>query len=211
MRPFTINHVELIYPEGGRDAARAVLELLGCTVVDVDQWMLGLLNEHDFPDVIDADAIRSKNMIDDLVCVSEIIPAHQAYEDAYAAVLESNPSLGESFDHWREVRATFPPYNFHYGFSIPTYEKWEELIESIREAGENHPLLKGKIEVVTTYGPGLEHEYSLLHQAFIRTSALAQENLRLGWQFELQYAHVREDGVPDSTLVTTPINLKTLV
>lgn len=188
-RPRTINHVELVYPAGGKEAARAALELLGLTVSEGGPWLAA---------VVDPD---TANFVDDIIFASEVTPAQQRFEEAFANAVEADAQLASTLERYLEVRGQHPQFPFHFGLSVPTHEEWDQRVREIEKASREHPLLAGRIEVAGRFEPGDPGAITYLSQAFIRTSALASETLRLGMQIELQWAPLDEQGNPPYGLI----------
>lgn len=188
-RPLRINHAELVYPKGGRDVARAAFELVGLTVSEVGPWLAGVLD----PD--------TANYIDDIIVASEATPAQQAFEKAFTRALESDAELARGLDRYRAVRGAHPQYASHFGIAIATHEDWKARVGRIANAGREHPLLAGKIEIAARFEPGDPGAITHHSQAFVHTSALAFETLQLGLQIELQWSPVDDHGNPLHGLV----------
>jgi hypothetical protein len=187
-RPLTINHAELVYPNGGKEAARATLELLGLTVTEGGPWLVAVLDP------------ETANYCDDIIFASEATPAQLAFEDAFAEAVASNPELAAKLSHYQDVRRTHPQFPFHFGISVPTHAEWQRRVSQIEEASREHPLLAGKIEVYA-FEPGDPGAITYLSQGFVRTTALAGELLALGLQIELQWTPLDEDGNPPYGLI----------
>jgi hypothetical protein len=198
-RPLILNHAEMVYPVGGKEAARAALEVMGFTVNELGPWFLV---------IIDA---SSENYLDNVLYASEVTPAQEKYEAAFAAALEKDQDLAAALTRYKEVRHNHPQYPFHFGFSIPTHEEWKERVERVEEAGRSHPLLAGKIEVAGVFEPGDPDAFiTHISQAFVRTEVLATEGLQLGLQIELQWAPVDDKGNPIYGLTDELPDLKKL-
>jgi hypothetical protein len=174
VRPLGINHVEMIFQPGERDAARAFFETMGFGVADFGPWL-----------VISVDP-ETGNGIDNVMYASEPVPAQQQFEDALAEALEGHEKASAALAHYREVRVAHPQFNFHFGASIPTKGDWEDRTARIGKAAESHPLLKGRVDVAT-FNPGDPGAVGPIHQTFLLTDILATGTLQTGLIFELQW------------------------
>jgi hypothetical protein len=197
VRPLKINHAELVYPKGGKEAARAALEVIGLGVIEVNQWLVAALHPPKF-------------MVDDILVVSEATPAQLRFAEALDSALESDARLAQAFDRYLARRSSHPQYMYHFGISIPTHEDWEACVERVEEAGRSHPLLAGKIEIASKFEPGDPGAITPLSQAFVRTTALAAEMMQLGFQIELQWAPLDKNGDPDGMYTVYPPDPSTI-
>lgn len=184
VRPLGINHVEMIFQPGERDAARAFFEVLGFGVADFGPWL-----------VVSVDP-ENGNGIDNVMYASEPVPAQQQFEDALAEALEGHEGASAALAHYREVRIAHPQFNFHFGASVPTKEDWEDRVKRIEDAAENHPLLKDRINL-SVFNPGDPGAVGPQYQAFILTHILATGTLQTGLIFELQWTPTNAKGEID--------------
>lgn len=182
-----LNHVEMVFPPGGLEAARAFFELLGFHVIDTPPWL-----------TVGIEPAEAENWADNVLYAQEAIPAQQRFEDELARVIEGDPALAKTLDHYKKVRRAHPQLAYHWGVHIPTHEDWKARVSRIRDAAENHPLLKGRVEALV-FEPG-EHPdaISTQSQAFIRTDVLAAEGFTFGLEIELQYTPRDEKGNPNA-------------
>ena len=174
VRPLGINHVEMIFQPGEREAARAFLEAMGFGVGDFGPWL-----------VVSVDP-ETGNGIDNVMYASEPVPAQQQFEDALAEALEAHEGATKALAHYREVRVAHPQYNFHFGASVPTLEDWEARVERLEDALKNDPVLKGRFEL-SVFHPGDPGAVGPQYQAFVLTHILATGTLQTGLIFELQW------------------------
>jgi hypothetical protein len=194
VRPLTLNHAELVHPVGGRAAAEAALTVMGFNIVDWGQWSAWIVATL-------GPAGGKLSYVDDVLVVSEVTPVQQRFNDSFARAVGEDPELAASYDRYGKLRGSRPQFFYHFGISIPTHEEWEERVARIEEAGRNHPLLAGKIEIAGRFEPGDPGAITPLSQAFVRTTALAAEVLSLGWQVEYQWAPLDENGDPDGRML----------
>ena len=182
--PF-INHVEMIHKPGERDAARAFFELMGFEVKDFGPWL-----------VVDANPADS-NGIDNVMYISEPIPAQQKFEDALAKAIANDPDTVAALEHYNEVRGNHPHYNFHFGVALKTAEEWAERVARAQKEAETNPLLKGRVQV-SPFKPGDFGSVGPQHQAFFLTDIVATGTLQTGLIFELQWTPRTEAGEIDT-------------
>jgi hypothetical protein len=184
-RKLAINHVEMIFQPGEREAARAFFEALGFGVSDFGPWLFILIDP------------KTANAVDNVMYASEPVPAQQQFEDRLQRAIANDPELSTALDHFRSVRPAHPQYMFHFGASIPTHEEWAERTERVREAANTHPLLKGRVDV-SVFNPGDPGSVGPVHQTFALTDILSTGTLQTGLIFELQwYPSVPEPGQVD--------------
>jgi hypothetical protein len=170
-----INHVEMLFQPGEREAARAFFESLGFTVSDFGPWLFVFVD------------LPTANGTHNVMYASEPVPAQQRFEDALAQAIANHPEASAALDHFREVRVAHPQFTFHFGASIPTHAEWAERTERIKEAARSHPLLKGRVEV-SVFNPGDPGGVgNNVYQTFIITEILATGSLQTGLIFEFQH------------------------
>ncbi|MBF6619032.1 MAG: hypothetical protein ITG02_02235 [Patulibacter sp.] len=181
--PF-INHVEMIHKPGEREAARAFFELLGFEVKDFGPWLVVEPNP------------ENSNGLDNVMYVSEPIPAQQKFEDALAKAIANDPDTVAALDHYNEVRGKHPHYNFHFGVALRTREEWDKRLESAQREIETNPLLKGRVKIAP-FNPGDFGSVGPQSQAFFLTDIVATGTLQTGLIFELQWTPRNEAGEID--------------
>ncbi|MFT3865127.1 MAG: hypothetical protein QM729_12700 [Solirubrobacterales bacterium] len=184
VRPLGINHVEMIYEPGEREAAQALFELMGFGVSDFGPWL-----------VVNVDP-ETGNGIDNVMYASEPVPAQQQFEDALQEALAAHEGATAALEHYRGVRVAHPQYNFHFGASVPTLEDWKERVARLEDAAANHPQLKGRFDL-SVFNPGDPGAVGPQHQAFILTHILATGTLQTGLIFELQWTPTNDAGEID--------------
>jgi hypothetical protein len=157
-----LNHVEMVYRPGDREAAQAFFETLGFAVSDLPggPWLVIRVD----PDA-DFDG-------DNVMYANEPTPAQRNFEAALERALENDSELAETLDRYRSIRRAHPQYVFHFGASLPTHEEWEARLEQLQEAARSHPLLKGRIDIKVSE-PGIPGALGPLSQAFVYTDILA--------------------------------------
>jgi hypothetical protein len=157
-----LNHAEMVYGPGDREAARAFFQVLGFEVAEYPAFPWLVIT-------IDPDGIRG---VDNVMYVNESTPAQQTFEKALLAAAERDEELGRALTRYTEVRDAHPQFVFHFGVSVPTHEQWEERVAALREANESHELLKGRLDL-HVYEPGVPGAVGPLSQAFIYTDIIA--------------------------------------
>ena len=183
--PF-INHVEMAYSPGHKDATVAFFELLGFRVIETGAWITAYV-----------DPANTTNWADNIVYANEAIPAQDSYEAEYARVLASDGKFAAALGRLKEVRQVYPQFGFHFGIAMTSLEEWQARVDRMRQASLEHPLLAGHIEVIT-FEPGNPLAVSNQSQAYMRADFLSTEGYTFGIQIELQWTPVDEDGNPNA-------------
>lgn len=186
-----LNHVELVYPKGGIDSARAFFETMGFGVGDFGPWLVVLIDPEE------GDGINN------VLYASEGTPAQQNLEAAITKVIEADAEVQRLLERYREIRRQHPQYTFHFGGSIPTRKEWDARVARLREANESHPLLAGHVEV-TVLEPGDPNALGNTPQAFIYTDLVATGPFYLGMVFDMQSRENADTHVPDPTKMVFP-------
>jgi hypothetical protein len=160
------NHVELVYRPGERALTRQLFELLGRKVVDdASPWL----------------------RVDGTLFASEVTPTQWAFEQELATMLEKR-SRDATIEPFVTGFRAAPQHYCHFGIGIETLPEWESLIERVRDAGANHPQLRGRIGIASVFRPGDPGSFGdKLVQAFVRTDVFSAGLLTLGQSFELQH------------------------
>lgn len=178
-----LNHVNMVYPPGDRDAAFALFEILGFTVLDTPPWI-----------TVGVEPTEVDNWADNTLYAQEAVPAQLRFEELLTRLIESDPEVSDALAHYKEVRRNHPQLAYHWGVHVPTHEDWAQRVARVQDAAENHPLLKGRVEVLV-FEPGKSpHAISTQSQAFVRTDVLAAEGFAFGLEIELQWTPVDENG-----------------
>jgi len=173
-----LNHAEMVYRPGDRDAARAFFETMGFAVSELPAfpWL-----------VITVDPEAGWG-VDNVMYANESTPAQQNFEKAFEQALASDSELAGTLQRYLGIRRAHPQYVFHFGASVPTHEDWQERVERLQEANRSHPLLAGRIEM-DVYEPGVPGALGPLSQAFIYTDIIAVGPRQLArLLFDLQWA-----------------------
>jgi len=176
-----INHAEMVYRPGERDAAQAFFEALGFRVSELGPWLMVLIHP------------ETSNGVDNTLYANEATPAQMRFEDAFMRSLERDPDVAASLQHYRKVRMVHPQFNFHFGVTVPTHDEWQERTNRVLEASRSHPLLACRVEA-TVLEPGHPSALGPQSQAFFQTDILASGSLALGLLFELQWTPVTASG-----------------
>ncbi len=175
-----LNHAELVYRPGDREAAQAFFETMGYEVVERPgfPWLSIIVDPQSDPG----------RRVDGLMYICESTPAQQNLEAALDALTAENPDLADKFQRYRRIRRAHPQYVFHFGGSVPTHEDWQARVDRLREANESHPLLKGRLEI-DVREPGDPTALGGLSQAFIHTDIVQVGVIQGGGiLFDLQWA-----------------------
>lgn len=175
-----INHSEVVYRPGDRDAARAFFETMGFQVGEFPGFPWLVIN-------VDSSG-NGQPRVDNVMYANDSTPAQQNLETALEQRLAADPELAELLERYLSVRRAHPQYVHHFGASVPTHEDWEQRVERLRGASENHPLLQGRI-TMDVYEPGVPGALGPLSQAFIHTDIIQVGPLPMGTLlFDLQWA-----------------------
>jgi hypothetical protein len=176
-----LNHAEMVFRPGDRDAAKALYEVMGFRVGEIPGFPWMSID-------VDADAPEGELRVDNLMYANESTPAQQNLEAALDRVLASDADLADKLARYRTIRRAHPQYVFHFGASVPTREDWIARVEAIREANESHPLLKGRIELDVREA-GDPTALGGLSQAFIYTEIIECQLYQFGGMlFDLQWS-----------------------
>lgn len=176
-----LNHAEMVYRPGDRDAVRAFFEAMGMTVSERPKfpWL-----------IVSVDPSLGQG--DNVMYIQESTPAQQNLEQKLHNLLGTDPELKDLVDRYQRIRRAHPQYVFHFGASTPTHEDWERRVATLREANESDPLLKGRIEMYV-YEPGLPGALGPLSQAFIHSDLIQCGPLQIGpILFDLQWSPPRD-------------------
>lgn len=182
--PF-VNHVNMVYPPGQREAAHAFFETLGFRVLDTPPWL-----------TVAVDPEETENWADNTLYAQEAVPAQKRFEERLARLIESDSELKADLERYKEVRRAHPQLAYHWGIHVPTYADWERRVAAIQEAARTHPLLQDRVEAIV-FEPGKNPAaISTQAQAFIRTDVLAAEGFFFGLEIELQWTPLGDNGKP---------------
>ncbi len=166
LRLGTLNHVELVYPPGGRSLAKRAFELLGCNVTD-DGGIWFKADGHVF--------------------ASEVTPEQWTFEQALQQRRRDDPKFGAE-SRFADALDRGPQHFFHFGFGKQTVAEWRATVDRIRDAGLNDPELRGRIGIASIFRPGDPGAYgNHFVQAFVRTDLFAAGLLSLGQSVEIQH------------------------
>jgi hypothetical protein len=190
-----LNHAEMVYRPGDREAARAFFETMGFEISERTgfPWLAV---------VVDPKAGRSG---DNVMYVNESTPAQQNFEQALDQALASDSKLAYKLERYLSIRRAHPQYVFHFGASVPTHGDWQERVDRLREANRDHPLLTGRIDV-DVREPGDPGALGPLSQAFVHTDVIAAGPFQtdrllfdLQWAPEIDYQNMPPIDFPDRT------------
>ncbi len=175
-----VNHAEMVYRPGDREAARALFETMGCAVGELPGFPWLIIN-------IDA-SVGGALTADNIMYANESTPAQQNLEAALEEAIAANPNLAEKLERYKAIRLARPQYVHHFGASVATHEDWLSRVEALQDANANHPLLRGRIEV-DVREPGHPGALGPLSQAFIHSDIIQVAPLQMGGiLFDLQWS-----------------------
>jgi hypothetical protein len=172
-----LNHVELVYRPGERDLAAKVFELLGCRPHDTGRTYLTSFVEPSEGD-----------FVNNAVYASEVTPEQWQLECALTnALAESGPVAVAARTYLDRLREE-PQRSTHFGIRVPDRDRFDAVIEGLRDAADHDPDLAGRVRVSAVFAPGDPGSITdTMIQAFIHTDVVAAGLLVLGQHFELQY------------------------
>jgi hypothetical protein len=185
-----LNHAELVYAPGERGLARALLEALGCRVLDpqVDPIPPNL-GPAAGPYLIAYLDPADDDLIDNVLYASEVRPEQWRFEQALRGALERDEELATSHRALRASYAALPQAMTHLGIAFPAASDIEVALERIGA----HPQLTQRVECSKIFRPGEPGAVDdRVVQSFLYTDVLASGLLAAGQQIELQ---VRLDTV----------------
>ena len=184
-----LNHAEMVYGPGDREAARAFFETMGFEVSEF----------RGFPWLVITVDPQGGWGVDNVMYANESTPAQQNFEKALEQAAERDPELARTMGRYLTIRRTRPQFVFHFGASVPTREDWQERVERLQEASRSHPLLTDRIEM-DVYEPGVPGAVGPLSQAFVYTDVVGVGPLPLSrllfdlqWSPDLDHAQRREN------------------
>ena len=167
-----LTHVELLHAPGERALAARVFELLGCTVSDSGR--------HWFTAFIDTNL---RDYANNSFYASEA-PAEQLAIEA---------AMADSVDEWVDMIRAAPQKSPHFGVRVGTVEEHRTIVDNIRDASQNNPELRGRIEVLGEFPHDAPDAIATnMDQAFIWTNVIASGPLRLGQVIEVQW-HLQKE------------------
>jgi hypothetical protein len=167
-----LTHVELLHAPGERALAARVFELLGCTVSDSGR--------HWFTAFIDTNL---RDYANNSFYASEAPTEQLAIEAAMA----------DSVDEWVDMIRTAPQKSPHFGLRVGTVKEYRFIVDNIRDASQNDPELRGRIEVLGEFPHDAADAIATnMDQAFVWTNVIASGPLRFGQVIEVQWHLNRE-------------------
>jgi hypothetical protein len=172
-----INHVELVYRPGERALAAKVFELLGCRPQDRGGTFLTSFVEP-----------SESDFCNNAVYASEVTPEQWALECALTDALATGGPVADAARHYLDRLREEPQRSTHFGIRVPDRDRFDSVIDALRDAGEHDPELKGRVTVSAVFAPGDPGALTdAMVQAFVHTDVVAAGLLTLGQHFELQY------------------------
>jgi hypothetical protein len=179
-----LNHDEMVYRPGERELAKRLFELLGCRPVDRGGTFLSSLVDP-----------SGNDFSNNVVYASEVTAEQWQLECALADALAGGDEVGTTARAYLERLAREPQRSFHFGMRLPTLEALDAAIARIRDASDNDPDLKGRVQVSGVFHPGDPGAYTeTMVQAFVRTDVVAAGLLAFGQHIELQWHLPKDEG-----------------
>jgi hypothetical protein len=159
-----INHAEMVFRPGDREAARALFQKLGFRVGEIEGFPWLAID-------VDHEAPEGELRVDNVMYANESTPAQQNLEAALQQKLDDDPEFANLFKRYMDIRFERPQYHFHYGASVPTHEDWKRRVDDLAEANESHPELKGRLHL-SAREPGDPGALGGLSQLFVYTDII---------------------------------------
>lgn len=171
-----LSHIETVYRPGERHLVLLLLNGLGLKIEETHGYILGFIDER-----------TETNHLENMISASEITPEHWKFEQALTAAI-NRPELAELSTSYQHALKTQPQTRPHFGMAYSSMTEWEATVERIRRMLEEHPELRGRIELASLFKPGDPGSQSdYLQHAFIYTNVIGSSCLSLGLVIELQY------------------------
>jgi hypothetical protein len=169
-----LNHVEVLYPRGGRDLAVALFELLDCTVVSREGSTYTLV----FPEASEQD--RNNNVL----YLSEVRDLQLELERVIEHRIGIDAELREAIERYDMKARTHPHGIPHFGLRYPSFDDLESVL--YRLANDLPKELKGRVTVETIRPDDRRSMSPDLIQAFLRTDVVCVGLFPFGQLIELQ-------------------------
>ena len=169
-----LNHVEMLYRPGERELAADFFRALGCTCETKMHpvYAFAFIESGD------------KDVINNVVYLSEIRPEQVALEDALQSALAGDEALARGLDGYLEKRRTRPHGIPHFGIRYPSFAAIEDVIARLESL--DGPL-KDRVEGPVVARPGdAQSMTDDLIQAFVATDVAFSGLATLGQLIELQ-------------------------
>jgi len=81
-----------------------------------------------------------------------------------------------------------PQRSTHFGIRVPDRDRFDAVIDGLRDAAAHDPDLAGRVRLSAVFAPGDPGSLTdAMIQAFVHTDVVAAGLLVLGQHFELQY------------------------
>jgi hypothetical protein len=169
-----LTHAEFVYRPGERHLAAAFFELLGCRASDRGGEFFSSFIEPTAADY-------SRNVF----YASEMTPEQWELEHAIAG---DAGAVAEARAVYLERLRREPQRSFHLGFEVPTEAALDGIVESVRQAADDHPLLARRVAVAGVFRPGDPGALAPnMVQAFVWTDVVAAGLLSMGQHVEVQW------------------------
>ena len=172
-----LNHVELVYRPGERELAGRVFALLGCRPQDNGGTFLTSFVEPGEGD-----------FCNNAVYCSEVTPEQWRLECALTEALDGRGPVADAAHAYLDRLRGEPQRSTHFGIRVPDRDRFDSVIDGLRDAEEHDPDLAGRVRVSAVFAPGDPGSLTdVMIQAFVHTDVVAAGLLVLGQHFELQY------------------------
>ena len=171
-----LHHVALVHAPGGRPAARAFFELVGCEVFESGGPFL-------LARIAPEDAHRAETWM----FASEVTPEQWQLELALRDALHEG-SLATVGDGYRNRLRSDPQHACHFAIRMPSEQEFEATVERIASIDRVAPALAGRVSLSGVFRPGDPGAQSRTQtQAFVYTDVIATGLLAFGQHLELQW------------------------
>jgi hypothetical protein len=174
-----LNHLEVLYQPGERALAVKFAMMLGCAVVETEQ-----VNEtgstymcvHPEPD--------DRDMVNNVLYLSEIRPAQRDLEAALNRQVASDATLASALEAYRTKARSRPHGIPHFGLRFPSFESIEPVLEALEHCDD--PQMKDRISLHVVRPDNAQALTADLIQAFVYTDIIATGLFPFGQLIELQ-------------------------
>jgi hypothetical protein len=171
-----LHHVALLHAPGGRPAARAFFELVGCEVFESESPFL-------LARIAPAGAQRAETWM----FASEVTPEQWQLELALRDALHDG-SLAAVGDGYRNRLRSDPQHACHFAIRMPSEQEFEATVERIADLDRVASILSGRVSLSGVFRPGDPGAQSRTQtQAFVYTDVVASGLLAFGQHIELQW------------------------
>ncbi len=171
-----LHHVAAMHAPGERQLARALLEVLGCEVV-----------ESRSPFLLARIGPAGPGGGECWVFASEVTPEQWRLEETLRRERQGGVLEGPANDYIRRMR-TDPQHAGHFAIRYPSEAEFDSTLDRLKHVAEDAPILGGRVSISAVFRPGDRGAESRTQtQAFVYTDVVASGLLAFGQHIELQW------------------------